>query len=160
MVEGKPLQIGTLHYLGTNFSQAYRSNDHVYGLCFGFSERILGALKLIYKDNYKYFQNYYAIIELIKSIDQKNSSHPCVLMRDTLKKTYTRIEKQYDPVYFLKSFEKTSYYKIGSKTYFQTLDQCHRDMQLTRKNLTLRAENQVQRQFRLYKSLAILGTQV
>lgn len=54
---GKPVQVFTVHYLKDNFSRIYRRGDPVYGVCFGFSQRLLGVLKETYKGDLPYVLN-------------------------------------------------------------------------------------------------------
>lgn len=59
-VKDKPVQIMTLHYLGDSFSKVYRrGKNHLYGLCFGWSERILGVLKQLYGSDWNKIHNPY-----------------------------------------------------------------------------------------------------
>ncbi|MGC9166770.1 MAG: proline--tRNA ligase [Thermoplasmata archaeon] len=59
MPSGRPLQIGTMHSYGQNFSRAYEimftkedgSRDYVYQTTFGISERIIGAIVGIHGDD-------------------------------------------------------------------------------------------------------------
>lgn len=67
--EGKVLQILTLHYLGDNFSKAYKPGGSFYGICFGHSERIIGALSLHYKENIRWWNNPYSIVSYNSLVD-------------------------------------------------------------------------------------------
>ena len=60
--KGTVLQILTLHYLGSNFSKAYKQGGQFYGVCFGHSERIIGALNEHYKEDLRWVKNPYPII--------------------------------------------------------------------------------------------------
>lgn len=46
-------QIGSIHYLGQNFNNAYNPvKQSTFGYCWGFSERLLGVLKMQYGQQY------------------------------------------------------------------------------------------------------------
>lgn len=60
---GKAAQVCTMHYLGSKFSEIY-SNGKIsaHGVCMGFTERILGIQKSLYKESLKWIDNPYSIV--------------------------------------------------------------------------------------------------
>ena len=74
LVGSKVVQIGTVHYLGDNFSKVFNpSKNTYYGLCFGMSERIYGCLRAIYQKNLKYIHNPFQIVYLSENKKEKDS---------------------------------------------------------------------------------------
>ena len=95
--EGKVLQILTVHYLGTNFSKAYKIGHDFYGICFGHSQRIIGALKNLYKDDLRWVKNPYKIISYKKLVEYSKEK------KQNIKKSMYMMLREY----FACAIEKT-----------------------------------------------------
>jgi prolyl-tRNA synthetase len=114
-IDGEPLQVATLHDLDDTFSKAYRSSDKpLFGLCFGVTERLLGALEGHYKEDIRYFQNKTETIAIasdnlnldylhkIKTLEDEKIVQTSSFRKNQLQK----IQNDYDPIYTVKVGDK------------------------------------------------------
>ena len=122
-LDGQTYQLASIHYLGSNFNDAYNEMGYkTYGYCWGVTERLLGLLKLVYKEKYDslfedrpllvYYKDSIELEELVSNNKYDRLTLAYVKLNEFNSKNFMQQEKLWSPVFTL---------KIGS------LEELHKD---------------------------------
>jgi seryl-tRNA synthetase len=161
------IQVATLHYLGDNFSKVYKSGNPTYGLCLGFSERIIGVLKQLYQDKYRYIHNPYAILGF-KSYDIKTPKHlkpiNFINIKDFNIREFYKYEEMYDNLYSVKikssqDLENLVFLDTSTKQLYHDLSIVQNNIKQRQKQL-MQSVMQRQKQLLLDLNDPILGVSI
>lgn len=130
-LENKTIQVFSIHYLGTNFSKVYRKDlNLVYGVCFGLSERILGALKrvlefevqrTVFNPNpilvfYKGEKPKNQDLKRVKLVNIEKLISKNLLKRNNTEEIFLTLEEKFKPIFIgeYKPDQEITYYKFSS----------------------------------------------
>lgn len=113
-VNGQMIQIGSLHYLGSNFHDAYNSQKSAktYGYCWGISERLVGVLQMIYGKDYDilnqkdlllvYYKDHLSLDEVIKNNKYADQTLGYVRLSDFNSRVFSQQQQKWRPVFTVK----------------------------------------------------------